>query len=145
VSGPQPDQQIQGSNQEQLIEKVVLEPQHDLVVPSGLRDRAIERRKRRPRLRERGRVRLGQPAGAHLVPRIAVDRGRGAVVQHIAGDQHAIGEKRTQRAGGAVAVGDVQSAHATMVVGHANYSIRSAETGRYRRVDSRRGGELVKR
>src|SRR2546428_12156138 len=94
------------------MEKIVLEPQDALVVPVGLRNRAIRSREVVPRVLERRLVVLCEGSRAQLMPRLEINMRRRAFMQDVRGDRHRVGQKLPQRAGGAVAVRDVESAHA---------------------------------
>ena len=115
VSGPPSRSSVR--IRQQLIEQIVLEPEHDLVEAADLGHRAIERRRAPARVSSSAVVeRPRQKSRAHVVPGVAVDARRRAVVKHVACDRHRDRSERSAAVScGAVAVGDVQSAHATMV------------------------------
>jgi hypothetical protein len=113
----QPDHQIEDSDQQQLIEEIVLEPEDDLFVPrTCLGDPPVGSGEPLLDALVRRVAAVGQKPGAHIVPCVAVHRWAWAFVQHVSRRDHRAVQDRLQLVAGVVAVGDVQSAHGRLRV-----------------------------
>src|SRR5262245_50843613 len=103
----------QRTDEIELVEQVVFEPQNDFFVISKTVERSVARHQL---ARDGGCLPwiVGEELAAQLVPLLIVDRRRRSFVQHIGKCDDRIGDELSEPGRDAVAVGDMQRAHAIL-------------------------------